>query len=101
MVLNETEGTSYLVDATRVQHAAITGILVVSYAMLLFGTVSTIDPTRVALAYATTSSVFTSMPAVDATFLALLFTSHAALVLGKAYDKRTADPSATGSSASR
>jgi hypothetical protein len=101
MVLKETEGTSYLVDATRVQHAAITGILVVSYAMLLFGAVSTIEPTRVALAYATTKSVFTNMPAVDATFLALLFTSHAALVLGKAYDKRAADPSATGSSANR
>lgn len=97
MVLKETEGpTSNLVDATRVQHAAITGILVVSYAMLLFGTVSAIDPTRVAFASISVKSVFTSMPAVDATFLALLFTSHAALLIGKAYDKKTTEPAVSG-----
>jgi hypothetical protein len=98
MVLKETEGTSGLVDATRVQHAAITGILVVSYAMLLFGIVAAIDPTRVALAYATTRSVFTDMPPLDTTFLLLLATSHAALLLGKAYDKKTTEAPPSGGS---
>jgi hypothetical protein len=95
MVLKETQRASHLVDATRVQHVAFTGILVASYVMLLFGTVSTIDPTRIGLASIDTKSVFTSMPAVDATFLALLFTSHAALLIGKAYDKKTTAPTGT------
>lgn len=93
MVLKETQNADHLVDPTRVQHVAFTAILVASYVMLLFGASSTIDPTRVTLAALETKSVFTNMPAVDGTFLALLFVSHATLLMGKVYDKKTTVPS--------
>jgi len=95
MVVKETEGASNLVDATRVQHAAMTGILVVGYAMLLFDAVSAIDPTRTALAAVAMKSVFTSMPPVDGTFLTLLGVSHAALLTSKVYDKKMTVPTGT------
>ena len=99
MVVKETEGAGNLVDATRVQHAAMTGILVVGYAMLLFDAVSAIDPTRTALAAVAMKSVFTNMPPVDGTFLALLGVSHAALLTAKVYDKKMTEPTGRSTAA--
>ena len=89
MVVSEVANTPDLVDAVRVQHAGITGLLVFGYAMLLFDAVSAIEPTRIALSSAVkTTSVFTSMPAIDGTFVALLAVSHAALLGSKVNDRR-------------
>lgn len=89
MVMNETEGSNDLVDPTRVQYAAMTGILVVSYITLLFDSISSIEPTRTVLAASKPIAVITSLPSIDATFIALLFVSHAALWGSKIYDKKT------------
>jgi hypothetical protein len=88
MAISEVAGAENLIDTTRLQLAGITGILVIGYVMLLFSTVSAIDPVRVALAAVKTTSVFTSMPAIDATFVALLAVSHAALLGSKTSDKQ-------------
>jgi hypothetical protein len=96
MVVNETEGNNNLVDPTRVQYAAMTGILVVSYATLLFDAVSSIEPTRTVLAASRPIAVITNLPSIDATFIALLFVSHAALWGSKIYDKKTGAGSPSG-----
>jgi hypothetical protein len=88
VVVSEVADAPSLVDSVRVQHAGITGLLVFGYTMLLFDAVSAIDPVRVALSAVKSTSVFTSMPAIDGTFVALLAVSHAALLGSKVNDKR-------------
>jgi hypothetical protein len=88
MVVSET-ASSNLVDTSRVQHIAITGILVISYAMLLFDAVSAIDAWRIVYAAVQSKSVFINMPAVDGTFVSLLAVSHATLLGAKFYEKKT------------
>jgi hypothetical protein len=92
MVKREVDGSEESVDASRVQHAAITGILVVAYAILLFDAASAVEPTSIWYAANNPVAVFPSLPALGGTFLTLLFASHAALAVGKATDKRSAEP---------
>jgi hypothetical protein len=87
MVLQEVKGRSDMVDINRVQHVAITGILSISYLLVLFDVVSNIDAVRIVFAAAQNASVLTSMPQIDGTFTSLLFVSHAALLGSKVYDK--------------
>ena len=91
--MSETTGADNLVDVSRVQHVAITGVLVASYVMLLFDAVAAVEPWRIAFSATAAKSIFHSMPAVDATFVALLGVSHAALLGSKLYDKRMSKPS--------
>ncbi|UFZ05151.1 hypothetical protein LQG66_02170 [Bradyrhizobium ontarionense] len=87
MVLQEVKGRSNMVDINRIQHVAITGILGISYLLVLFDVVSNIDAVRIVFAAAQNASVLTSMPQIDGTFTSLLFVSHAALLGSKVYDK--------------
>ncbi|MGC2777016.1 MAG: hypothetical protein WA418_15425 [Bradyrhizobium sp.] len=87
MVLQEVKGRSDMVDINRIQHVAITGILGISYLLVLFDVVSNIDAIRIVFAAAQNASVLTSMPQIDGTFTSLLFVSHAALLGSKVYDK--------------
>jgi hypothetical protein len=87
MVLQEVKGRSDMIDINRIQHVAITGILGVSYLLVLFDVVSNIDAVRIVYAAAQNASVLTSMPQIDGTFTSLLFVSHAALLGSKVYDK--------------
>ncbi|MGJ5179593.1 hypothetical protein ACQR16_14925 [Bradyrhizobium oligotrophicum] len=87
MVLQEVKGRSDMVDINRVQHVAITGILAISYLLVLFDVVSNIDAVRIVFAAVQNASVLTSMPQIDGTFTSLLFVSHAALLGSKVYDK--------------
>ncbi|CCD93215.1 membrane hypothetical protein [Bradyrhizobium sp. ORS 375] len=87
MVLQEVKGRSDMVDINRVQHVAITGILSISYLLVLFDVVSNIDAVRIVFAATQSASVLTSMPQIDGTFTSLLFVSHAALLGSKVYDK--------------
>ncbi|GLH76286.1 hypothetical protein SSBR45G_11940 [Bradyrhizobium sp. SSBR45G] len=87
MVLQEVKGRSDMVDINRVQHVAITGILSMSYLLVLFDVISNIDAVRIVFAAALNASVLTSMPQIDGTFTSLLFVSHAALLGSKVYDK--------------
>jgi hypothetical protein len=86
-ILQEVKGRNDLIDVSRVQHVAITGILGISYLLVLFGVVSNIDAVRIVYAAAQDASVLSSMPQIDGTFTALLFVSHAALLGSKLYDK--------------
>jgi hypothetical protein len=87
MVTQEVKGRSDLVDTSRVQHVAITGILGISYLLVLFDAVSSIDAVRIVYAATQNASVLAAMPQIDGTFTALLFVSHAALIGSKVYDK--------------
>ena len=87
MVLQEVKGRSEMIDINRIQHVAITGILGISYLLVLFDVVSNIDAVRIVFAAAQNASVLTSMPQIDGTFTSLLFVSHAALLGSKVYDK--------------
>lgn len=87
MVLQEVKGRSDMVDINRIQHVAITGILGISYLLVLFDVLSNIDAVRIVFAAAQNASVLTSMPQIDGTFTSLLFVSHAALLGSKVYDK--------------
>lgn len=87
MVLQEVKGRNDMIDINRIQHVAITGILGISYLLVLFDVVSNIDAVRIVFAAAQNASVLTSMPQIDGTFTSLLFVSHAALLGSKVYDK--------------
>src|SRR5262249_32023954 len=87
VVMQEVKGRSNLVDTSRIQHVAITGILGISYLLVLFDAVSNIDAVRIVYAAAQNASVLAAMPQIDGTFTALLFVSHAALIGNKVYDK--------------
>ena len=69
------------------QHVAITGILGISYLLVLFDAVAAIDAVRIVYAAGQNASVLPAMPQIDGTFTALLFVSHAALIGSKVYDK--------------
>jgi hypothetical protein len=81
------EGRGDRVDTPRVQRVAITGILGISYLLVLFDAVSAIDPVRIVYAAAQNASVLATMPQIDGTVTALLFVSHAALIGSKVFDK--------------
>jgi hypothetical protein len=81
------EGRGDRVDTPRVQRVAITGILGISYLLVLFDVVSAIDPVRIVYAAAQNASVLATMPQIDGTLTALLFVSHAALIGSKVFDK--------------
>ena len=87
VVTQEVKGHGDRVDTSRVQHVAITGILGISYLLVLFDAVGAIDPVRIVYAAAQNASVLASMPQIDGTFTALLFVSHAALIGSKVFDK--------------
>ena len=67
IVVSEVAGQSNRIDTARVQNVAITGILVVAYSMLLFNSVSVIEPVRVIYGATNFKSVFAAMPPVDGT----------------------------------
>ncbi len=97
MVTQEVKGHEDRVDTSRVQHVAITGILGISYLLVLFDAVGAIDAVRIVYAAAQNASVLATMPQIDGTFTALLFVSHAALIGSKVYDKVV--PADTGTAA--
>lgn len=88
MVTQEVKGHGDRVDTSRVQHVAITGILGISYLLVLFDAVAAIDAVSIVYAAAQNASVLATMPQIDGTFTALLFVSHAALLGSKVYDKK-------------
>jgi hypothetical protein len=96
-MVKEVAGRENLVDIVRLQHVAMTALLVVGYGYLLVDAVSAIDPLVIAKALVASAPLFASMPPVDTTFLTLLGISHAALLGGKYIDRQTATPaSGTG-----
>ena len=88
MVTQEVKGRGDRVDTSRVQHVAITGILGISYLLVLFDAVVAIDAVSIVYAAAQNASVLATMPQIDGTFTALLFVSHAALLGSKVYDRK-------------
>ena len=88
MVTQEVKGHGDRVDTSRVQHVAITGILGISYLLVLFDAVSAIDAVSIVYAAGQNASVLATMPQIDGTFTSLLFVSHAALLGSKVYDKK-------------
>ena len=87
MVTQEVKGRGDRIDTSRVQHVAITGILGISYLLVLIDAVAAIDPVGIVYAAAQSAPVLASMPQIDGTFAALLFVSHATLHGSKVYDK--------------
>jgi hypothetical protein len=86
-IKQEVKGRSDLIDTSRIQHVAITGILGISYLLVLFDAAASIDAVRIVYAAVQNASVVAAMPQIDGTFTALLFVSHAALLGSKVYDK--------------
>jgi hypothetical protein len=86
-IKQEVKGRSDLIDTSRIQHVAITGILGISYLLVLFDAIASIDAVRIVYAATQNASVLAAMPQIDGTFTALLFVSHAALLGSKVYDK--------------
>ena len=88
-----TEADAGTVDISRLQHLAITGMLLFQYFLLLASYLGNIDGglilSALDLVHAPPSltTPFVSMPPVDATFLSLLVLSHGAYLAFKALPK--------------
>lgn len=80
----EEEANKDLVDASRLQHLVITGLLLGGYVVLLLEYVRTVDGPAILLANLTGAPVFATMPPVDGTFVGLLALSHAGYLAFKA-----------------
>jgi hypothetical protein len=85
LVYGETEEDYGVVDATRVQTIAITGVLVALYANLVFEAGERIGGLSVADAVNGGTQVLASMPPAAGTFLWLLGLSHGTLLAGKLF----------------
>ena len=83
LVYGETEEEDGIVDSTRVQAVAITGVLAAIYVNLVLEAGERIGGLTVAEAVNTGSQVFASMPPPGSTFLWLLGISHGTLLGGK------------------
>jgi hypothetical protein len=83
LVYGETEEEEGVVDSTRVQAVAITGVLAAIYVNLVLEAGERIGGLTVADAVNTGSQVFASMPPPGSTFLWLLGISHGTLLGGK------------------
>ena len=85
LVYGETEEDDGVVDATRVQTIAITGVLVAIYTNLVLEASERIGGFSVVDAVNGGAQVFASMPPVGSTFLWLLGLSHGTLIAGKLF----------------
>lgn len=85
LVYGETEEDDGVVDSTRVQTVALTGVLAAIYANLVLETAERIGGLSAVNAVNAGSQVFPSMPPVGSTFLWLLGLSHATLIGGKLF----------------
>jgi hypothetical protein len=83
LVYGETEEEEGVVDSTRVQAVAITGVLAAIYVNLVLEAGERIGGLTVAEAVNAGSQVFASMPPPGSTFLWLLGISHGTLLGGK------------------
>jgi hypothetical protein len=83
LVYGETEQDDGVVDSTRVQAVAITGVLAAIYVNLVLEAGERIGGLAIGEAVNAGTQVFTSMPPAGTTFLWLLGISHGTLVGGK------------------
>jgi hypothetical protein len=82
-VYGETEEDDGVVDSTRVQAIAVTGVLAALYANLILESGDRIGGLTIASAVHDVTQVFANMPPVGSTFLSLLAVSHGTLLGGK------------------
>jgi len=90
LVTGERAKDAGVVDTTRVQHVAMSGLLAMTYASMLLETATKIDAIRVIRAVEKGANVFTSLPPIDSTFMTLLVITHGALLAGKWVDAQQA-----------
>ncbi len=83
LVLGETEEDDGVVDSTRVQAIAITGVLATIYVNLILEAGDRIGGLAVSGAVHDVTQVFANMPPTGSTFLSLLAVSHGTLLGGK------------------
>lgn len=89
LVYGETEEDDGVVDATRVQTVALTGVLAAIYANLVLEAAERIGGLSATSAVNAGAQVFANMPPVGATFLWLLGLSHGTLIAGKLFSTYT------------
>lgn len=87
LVLGETLGKTGIVDIGRVQHLAITALLLVAYASLVLALIARADGYLAVWVLQAHQSMFPEMPALDTTFIALLTVTHVGLLGGKLADR--------------
>lgn len=87
LVLGETLGKTGIVDIGRVQHLAITALLLVAYASLVLALIARVDGYLAVWVLQAHQSIFAEMPALDSTFIALLTVTHVGLLGGKLADR--------------
>ena len=85
LVYGETEEDAGVVDATRVQTIAVTGVLAALYVNLVLEAAGRIGGLTAMEAVNTGTQVFASMPPAGTTFLWLLGLSHGTLIAGKLF----------------
>ena len=85
LVYGETEEDEGVVDATRVQTLAITGVLAAIYVNLVLESAEGIGGLTATESVTAGKQVFATMPPISATFLWLLGLSHATLIGGKLF----------------
>lgn len=83
LVYGETAEDDGVVDSTRVQAVAVTGVLAAIYVNLVLGAGEAIGGLTAVEAVRAGAQIFADMPPVGATFLTLLTVSHGALLGGK------------------
>src|SRR5262249_29726561 len=83
LIYGETAEDEGVVDSTRLQAIAVTGVLAAIYVSLLLEAGERIGGVTAAESVSGGTQVFADMPAVGATFLALLAVSHGTLIGGK------------------
>lgn len=84
LVTGEAEGAQRNLDLSRVQHLIISGLLVVSYMMMLAKMLVAVTGQAIATAMLQKASIFQEFPAVSDTFVYLLVLSHAGYLVFKA-----------------
>lgn len=85
LVFGETVEDEGVVDSTRVQAVAVTGVLAAIYFNLVLGAGEAIGGLTAVEAVRSGAQIFSDMPPVGATFLTLLAVSHGALLGGKLF----------------
>jgi hypothetical protein len=88
--MGEENANSDTVDPSRLQNVVITVMLLSGYFAFLVELVRHITPDRILTSQPLIQPIFTSLPNPGATFAALLLVSHAAYLVGKAYDNKPA-----------
>jgi hypothetical protein len=83
LIYGETAEDEGVVDSTRLQAIAVTGVLAAIYISLLLEAGERIGGVTAAESVSGGTQVFADMPAVGATFLTLLAVSHGTLIGGK------------------